>query len=153
MTLVTPLSSCRISWVLRATQLQGGWMEEYEEFVRGRYGDRDGLGWRTVMGHLDRFVAACEGTGAEVGIVLFPVLTRSLIDDYRFDYLHDQMLTECRERELPCLDLREAFRLHAAKIDEMWVNDFDHHPGPRAHRLAADRIVQFFDFAARAGSR
>jgi hypothetical protein len=136
----------------RAIQLRGGWMQEYEHFMRDRYGDPGGFGWRTVMRHFDRFVTACEEAGIEKGVVLFPALTRTLADDYRFGYLHEQMLAECRAREIPCLDLRETFEPHAAEIDAMWVNDFDHHPGPRAHRLAADRILEFFEFEARAGS-
>jgi len=136
----------------QALQLRGTWLTEYVRFIRGRYGDRNGLGWRTAMRYLDRFIERCEGQGIEMGIVLFPVLTRSLGDDYAFAFLHDQMLLECQERRIPCLDLRPTFGPFSDRMEELWVNDFDHHPGSRAHRLAADRIAEFFDFPGRADS-
>jgi hypothetical protein len=62
---------------------------------------------------------------------------------YEFTELHDQVLELCRMESVPCVDLRSTF---AAYLDYtgLWVHWFDPHPNARAHRLAAERLMEVF---------
>ncbi len=51
------------------------------------------------------------------------------------------------------VELREPFQPSATDTDAIRVNGFDYHPGPRAHRLAAEPIAEFFTFKGRTGGR
>ena len=83
--------------------------------------------------------ARLHEAGVSGGIVLFRKLTP--LNPLRF--LHERVMAICDEEGLFCLDLDPVF----AAIPEphsMWANPLDPHPGPEAHRLAAEEILERF---------
>ena len=135
---------CLLNHAWGSLQLWLGWAARYEDYMRVRFGDPEGFESRTPMAHLDTFVSLCQRAAVPVGIVLFPRPTKKLAPDYPLAFLHERVLGLCEARGIPCLDLTPTYAPFAEKIDEIWLNRFDHHLGALGHRLAADRIVEFF---------
>jgi hypothetical protein len=97
------------------------------------------------MGHLDAFISAAERAGIPLGIVLFPRPTARLATDYPLAFLHERVLARCEERGIACLDLTPAYAPFADRIEEIWLNRFDHHPNALGHRIAAEWILDAFE--------
>jgi hypothetical protein len=127
----------------RSLQLSWGRVVRFEDYMRERFGDPESADSRTAMRILETFVTRCQEAGVPVGIVLFPRPTERLAH-YPLAFLHRRVLAMCEARAIPCLDLTPAFVPYADRIQEIWLNRFDHHPGALGHRLAAERILAEF---------
>ena len=137
----------------RWAELQGrlGWVSNYNDYMRERFGDPDGEDWRRAEAALRRFIARCREADVRVGIVLFP----SLVDQYALNYLHRRVLDVCEDERLECVDLAPVFAGEPS-AQNLWVNRLDSHPGSRAHEIGAQAILERFapvwrDAAAAAG--
>ena len=92
---------------------------------------------------LTKLLNRLEQEKIDHGIVLFPSFSVKM-ENYQLGFLHDQVIDVCQERNLRCLDLREAFSRHDDPIKGLWANTFDPHPSELAHRVAAEEIFEFF---------
>ena len=99
-----------------------------------------------------RFQEAIEDMNtkcAEARVAFIPVIFPLLSDTdsfreghYAFEYAHAAIRGRCKELNIPCLDLLQAFR--AATPDRLSVMPkFDPHPNEIGHRMAAEAILQF----------
>ena len=134
---------CLLDHTWRSLQLSLGMVTRFEDYMRERFRDPEGIGSRTAMVQLNAFVSRSQRAGVPVGIVLFPRPTERL-SEYPLAFLHERVLAMCDAREIPCLDLTATYAPYAGRIHEIWLNRFDHHPGALGHRLAAERIVADF---------
>ncbi len=116
-----------------------GWTPSFADYMRDRFGAPDSPDARAADGALRGFLALAEEHGVPAGLVLFPSLdgTRELA------FLHERVLSFCEGQGLVCLDLQGHFAA-LGEARSLWVNRFDAHPGPRAHRAAAEAIVERF---------
>jgi hypothetical protein len=87
-----------------ALQIRMGWVTRFEDYMRERFGDPEGIDSRTALFQLRAFVAHCQRAGVPVGIALMPRTTPRL-GEYPLAFLHERVLGLCREMEIPCLDL------------------------------------------------
>lgn len=127
----------------QALQISQGWVVRFEDYMRARFGDAGTIDSRTAMVYLQRFVLACDRAEVPLGIVLFPRPTKNL-PAYPLAFLHERVLALCKERGIPCLDLTPTYVPYADRMQEIWLNRFDHHFSALAHRLAAERILAAF---------
>ena len=109
-------------------------INKYYSFVKEYY---DGEPWQRMQRKLGEIDRLCEDYGIELKIVVFPFM-HNLGPDYEFHHAHENIVTYCRESEIPVLDLEPVLTPH---VDEgLTVSRFDAHPNERAHELAAEAI-------------
>jgi hypothetical protein len=122
-------------------KLQGalGWSGDYDAYMHERFADPQSPGSLAARRQLERFVELCRERGIAVGMVIFPVMW----GDDGLGYLRERVLAQCRELEIPCLDLAPDFAAFPDR-SQLWVNPLDSHPGARANQLAARRIEERF---------
>jgi hypothetical protein len=135
---------CLLNHAWRSLQLSLGMAEKYEDTMWERFGDPESVESQTAMRYLDAFISTSENAGIPLGIVLFPRPTARLATDYPLAFLHERVLAKCEERGIACLDLTPAYAPFAERIEEIWLNRFDHHPGALGHRIAAEWILEAF---------
>lgn len=125
-------------WV--ALQAQLGWMGSYEVYMRERFGDPHSPSSVAAREALKQFLGACRQRRVSVGMVVFG-------DSYGhpslLDFLVDRVLALCAEEAITCVDARPSFAPYADSR-QLWANRLDPHPGPLAHRLVADRLLEVF---------
>jgi len=73
-------------------------------------------------------------------VVIFPMLWQ-LDGEYPFRDLHEKIAAACREAGCEVVDVLPVYRGHAA--ESLWAHPTDHHPNDVAHRMAAERIVEY----------
>lgn len=125
-------------WV--AIQEQLGLVKTYEVYMKERFADPNSPASVAAQEALLQFIAVCKQHAIPVGIVLF---ANPHGGGGPFDFLLDRVLSVCQREALPCLDTRSTFAPYENN-GKLWVNRLDAHPGPLAHRLVAERIVQVF---------
>ena len=135
---------CLLNHAWRSLQLSLGMAKKYEDAMWERFGNPESVESKTAMGYLDAFISASEKAGIPLGIVLFPRPTARLASDYPLAFLHERVLAKCQQRGIPCLDLTPAYAPFAERMEEIWLNRFDHHPGALGHRIAAEWILDAF---------
>jgi lysophospholipase L1-like esterase len=153
-----PGSSGPARWLRRATErtllrrmLQAqfdilqerlGLAETYPAYMHRRFGDPAGVHWEAAAYELRDFIRECRAHDTPLAIALFPHLSAGLpAGSYEFAELHDQVLELCRAESVPCVDLRSTFAAYR-NYTSLWVDRFDPHPNARAHRLAAERLLE-----------
>lgn len=117
--------------------------DSYDRYMVRLYGDPQSEGARLADTLMHRFLALCRERGVGVGIVLFPDAAPSLGADYPYRFLHDRVAAVCREQDVTCVDLLEAYRAVPDRM-ALWVTPLDAHPSALANRLAADAILSTF---------
>lgn len=90
--------------------------------------------WNAVQATLDDLRGFCRNHHIDLRIAIFPFL-HNLGPDYPFDVAHERIAEWCREKHVPCLDLKPVLLSHIG--EGLTVNRFDAHPNERAHALAA----------------
>ena len=89
----------------------------------------------------------CRRAGVKLLIVVFPFFI-DLNGDYPFQPIHDLVRALGRERGIPVLDLRDAYRDFSGP--ELWVHPTDEHPNEIAHGIAARAIAGYLQAHAQA---
>jgi len=116
----------------------------YPEYMRSRFGDPHSPESARAAKELRCLLRLGVDNGLDMGMVLFPVLRHETGEDYPFAFLHRRVLAACGREGVPCVDLRTTYAGNDPAERELWANRFDSHPGPLAHRLAAQRLIQRF---------
>lgn len=124
-------------------QVASGMAGSYADYLKARTGDPQSVEARRDAEALTKIINEVRSQGRAIGIVLFPDPGPDLGEGYPFAFLHDHVMSVCRQTHVPCLDLRKDF---AAVSDRrsLWVSPFDHHPSARANEIAAVKIREFF---------
>jgi lysophospholipase L1-like esterase len=123
-----------------AIQGQLGWVRNYNEYMWERFGDANSPSSIVAQKVLQRFVETCKRWGVPVGIVLFGA---PLAGNSPLDFLVDRVLALCEQEALTCVDTRSIFAPYGGGM-QLWANRLDSHPGPLAHRLVANRLMDDF---------
>lgn len=124
-------------------RIRQGKQMNYTEYLSSKFKDpasKDSIAARKL---LNKLLDILDKEEIKHGIVLFPSFAYKM-KDYPLDFLHNQVLDVCEERNLPCLDLRNAYSKHDEPLKGLWANTFDAHPGELAHKVAAEEIFIFF---------
>jgi hypothetical protein len=93
--------------------------------------------WEGMQGRLDQLRDLCQAEQIDLRVAIFPFLN-NLGSNYPFDVAHERISEYCRERSIPCLDLKPILLPHVG--EGLTVNRFDAHPNERAHALAAEAL-------------
>lgn len=118
----------------RALQLAGGegWLASFRAGAPG---------WRASREALERIVRSAAARGVPVVILLFPMFDSRLDDaGYRNLGAHEAIAAAARELGVPLVDVRRRLADIDARPQAWWVRRFDAHPGPAAHRVAAEAL-------------
>lgn len=110
--------------------------DRYFGWVDRAYGDPEL--WNRQRARLRRLVDVTRSRGARMDVVVFPFFD-TWGPGYAYGPAHEQVGAAFRELGVNVLDLRAAYA--GIPGDELVVNRFDAHPNERAHRIAADAIL------------
>jgi hypothetical protein len=125
----------------------------YEKYMLRRFGDPESIDSKNYTRELTEFIDLCKSHNIPMGIVLFPELVPNLDRQYPYGFLHDRVLSVCRDKGIQCLDLREVFSPYTKNRKErmkLYANRLDSHPSALANRIAADSIMKYFGSGWRA---
>lgn len=111
----------------------------FESYYRALYA-ADAPGWRASREALRRLAATCSEHGIALQVVLLPELHELV--PYTFAAEHARLVEFLEGEEIEVLDLAPRF---ADQRDpySLWVAPDDAHPNARAHRLIAERSLEF----------
>jgi lysophospholipase L1-like esterase len=110
-----------------------------DDYYHGLY---QGSGWIEARATFREMRDRLEARGIRLLIVIHPIFDSQLDHRYRYRDIHETVVREAQELEIPVLDLLG----HYEGIDarRLAVVPFtDAHPSELAHRIAADRILDF----------
>jgi lysophospholipase L1-like esterase len=121
----------------RAAQLAAAGAEGWSASFRD-----DAPGWRRSRAALERIARSASERGVPLVLLLFPMLD-SPLDDARYRNLaaHEAIAAAARRLELPLVDVRRPLAELDPRPGAWWVRPFDAHPGPAAHRVAAEVLA------------
>lgn len=114
---------------------------EYREYFFKIF--EDPRGWGKFTDAVSRIASDCARSGVRFGIVVFPLFGYPLDGRYPFEPLHAKIAALAARSKLSSVDLLPVFRNIPIERLEV-IPGFDRHPNEIAHRLAAERIYQFF---------
>ncbi|MCX5871537.1 MAG: hypothetical protein NTY00_13125 [Deltaproteobacteria bacterium] len=129
------------TWGQIRTQL--GLQKNANEYLIGKFSDPKSKPSLAANEQLNKLMNRLEQENIPYGIVLFPSFDTKM-SAYQLGFLHKQVLDVCKEHDIGCLDLRQAYSKYDGQIQDLWANIFDHHPSALAHRVAAEEIVDFY---------
>lgn len=118
-------------------RVQQAWLPEVRSYYSQLADSYRAAPWEGMRHKLDELREYCAANKVDLRIVVFPFL-HNLGPDYPFDAAHERIAEYCRERHLPCLDLKPVLLPHVQ--EGLTVNRFDAHPNERAQALAAQAI-------------
>lgn len=124
-------------------RIRQGKQMDYTKYLISKFKDPTSKDSKVARKLLNELMDILDKQKIKHGIVLFPSFARNM-KDYPLGFLHDQVLDVCKERNLPCLDLREAYSRHDEPLKGLWASTFDAHPSALAHQVAAEEIFKFY---------
>lgn len=156
------IESYREGMLPRPPPIGLGFLVKHSRVVGWLYGKVDAL--RMHQGHLDyyrkihdpsysgvarftqavdEFKAQCDAHQARLVVVIFPLLSWDLAPGkYPFGESHQAITSFLRSRQLPTIDLLQAYTGKSPRRLQV-VPNLDGHPNEIAHRIAAEKILQF----------
>jgi hypothetical protein len=84
-----------------------------------------------------------NGGGLFIAVV-FPLMQKINFESQEDEYVYEKIATVFKNNELPCLNLKNAFKKNTSDIP-LVLNKFDAHPSEMAHFIAAEAISEFID--------
>ncbi|NQV27505.1 MAG: SGNH/GDSL hydrolase family protein [Rhodopirellula sp.] len=109
----------------------------YYSFVKEYY---QGEPWHRFREELARTSVLCRNHGCRFRVAIFPFL-HNLGAEYPFREIHHQIVIDCEDSGIDCLDLDPALSKHSN--ERLTVNPFDAHPNERAHEIAAAALEKW----------
>jgi hypothetical protein len=77
---------------------------------------------------------------SEFILVIFPIIYWP-DHNYPFEKIHEKLHDMSKELDIQVVDLKESFLKY--KDEELWVHPVDQHPNDLAHKITADKILNF----------
>ncbi len=111
--------------------------DPFQEYWRST-GNENDPGWIEFVDAIEDFGAWSRGREVPVFLVLFPHAVRPLPPEHD---LFEEVQRVAVSAGLPVIDLTGLY--DDIEPSRRIVNPIDHHPGPEAHKAAADRIYEF----------
>jgi hypothetical protein len=96
-------------------------------------------GMETAFSMIEDMQAATRDQGGKFLVVIFPIFFQ--LRDYPFREAHRGITEELRKRGISVIDLFPAFEGKEESL--FWVHPVDQHPNEAAHRIAAERIMDW----------
>jgi hypothetical protein len=115
-------------------QTHRGHIDYYHHLYREDYS-----GWQKTRASLEGLAGFSRKTGIPVLVVIFPLLSFELDDQYPFHEIHKLLHRTMRKAALPYLDLTRMYR----KVDHLRLEAVPYrnpHPSELAHRIAAEGL-------------
>lgn len=114
------------------------------EYMRARveHGLEQPRIWEQALDGLARGHKLCEQAGVKYAVVVFPFMF-DFTDKNPILKIHKLVEQGCATRELPHLDLFDAYR--GERYMGLWAHPSDQHPNPKGHRIAAEAIAEFLE--------
>jgi len=142
----------RGSWLYRASYLYRLVRDRFDRdlissrylaaFQRAYFGSTEEQAeWTLARQNLVALRDEARARGAEVGLVVFPILA-DLGADYPFAAICTAIESWAREAGFPTHSLLPAFR--GMSGPELWVSGADQHPNAKGHEIAARDLQPFF---------
>ncbi len=126
------------TWIYQqfaSIKAQQGYHRYYERLY-----DKNYSGWHVFVQTLRTFNETCREHGITFVPVIFPTFDN--VDNYPFEWIHDQIKEVLRAENIPYFDLLDTFR-GQSPVRLQAIPNVDPHPSEIAHRLAAESIFQF----------
>ncbi len=123
----------------RVRQLGRATAPDYYGYLKDSY---TGPPWERMEAKLRELVSICRAKGVDLRIVVFPFLQSVGDANDPFAPAYEKMVAFCNEAGIPVLDLRSPLNDLRERGGALAVNRFDAHPGPQAHKTAADAIEE-----------
>ncbi len=119
-------------------------LNPYTESLLGPFADTDSEAYAAAIKPADDLLDDLNSTGIPYLVILYPMLTPAMHDDYPFEIVHQAMLERCELAQAVCVDMKPEFLALGDDFDysSLWVNQFDPHPGEAANILVADILLQ-----------
>lgn len=95
--------------------------------------------WEAARRALQELAALCRQQNVPLVVMVFPMLY-SLNEDYPFRALHHLVAQRAEANGAHVLDLLPAFE--GKRATDLWVYPTDQHPNEKAHRIAAEALVE-----------
>jgi len=99
---------------------------------------------KNFVDSFERIVTLARERNIKIVGLVFPLVGLPIDESYPFTKIHQQISEICKNSEISCLDLLEAYR--GIPIDRMQVivrKDF--HPNEIGHRIAGERLYSFLE--------
>lgn len=113
-----------------------GFKETYDEYVRSLY--RPGPDWERFERDARGLAESCRSRGVPLAVAVFPLFHDLEHDPYHAEL--DRAAALFRGTGAVVVDLREAYR--GIPSSALWIAPTDAHPNERAHRLAAEALLE-----------
>lgn len=138
-------SLANIQW----QKMQGmfGSSGSYEKYMIQRFSDPESADSKIAVSQLTEFIDLCRRHNIPLGIILYPEVISKMGTEYPFGYLHDRVISLCKQKNVECLDFREILSPYTEEKQEykkLHANRLDSHPSPLANRIAAASIMKKF---------
>ena len=98
-------------------------------------------GWEEVDASLKKMAILKNQQGFDLLLVIFPV-AEQLLNDYPRARYQARVQAIADKHGIPSIDLLDGFKREFKGFGSLFI-EWDGHPGPNAHRIAADEIARF----------
>lgn len=98
-------------------------------------------GWQEVDRSLQKMAALKREQGFELLVVIFPMAEQLLRDSSQAHY-QSRVRAIADKYSIPSIDLLDSFKREFTGFGSLFI-EWDGHPNPKAHRIAAGEIAQF----------
>jgi lysophospholipase L1-like esterase len=115
-----------------------GLADSYEEYLEGLYGPGSSE-WRSCENALAEIDEQAHAIHAKTLVVILPEIQDWSC--YRFGPAHEAVKQACQARDIPVVDLLDAFRGSGEGWRELRVGPHDDHPSKEGHRIIAREIA------------
>ncbi|MCX6357260.1 MAG: SGNH/GDSL hydrolase family protein [Candidatus Aureabacteria bacterium] len=108
----------------------------YRKYYKGLYRD-EYQGWKKTRAALMELGTLSRAHGIPVEVLIFPLFSFSMGEDYPFRHIHNMVHRACEEAGLPYIDLLQSYsKMNHIRLE--YIPDKDPHPDEIAHRIAAE---------------
>lgn len=104
-------------------------------------------GWQEVDSSLRRMAALKREKGFELLLVIFPMAEQLLRDSSRA-YYQSRVRAIADKYAIPSIDLLDSYKREFTGFGSLFI-EWDGHPNPKAHQIAAGEIAQFIEAISR----
>lgn len=106
-------------------------------------------GWQEVDHSLQKMAMLKREQGFELLVVVFPMAEQLLRDSSRAHY-QSRLRAITEKYSIASIDLLDSFKREFSGFGSLFI-EWDGHPNPKAHRIAAGEIAQFIETISNSG--
>lgn len=106
-------------------------------------------GWQEVDASLRKMAILKNEYGFDLLLVIFPMVEQLLRDYPRAQY-QTRIRAIADKHGIPSIDLFDSFNREFKGFESLFI-EWDGHPGPNAHRIAAEEIARFIRAMPKSG--